>query len=175
MKIDNVLTKRLILVPMTFKMVCSVLDSRYERIEELGYKINCRWPRQDTLDILPMVEEGLRKSGETKGFDIWMIVKNENMAIIGDAGFKGGPDQNGEVEIGYGLIEEERRKGYGFEAVYALLSWAFSQDDVKIIKADCLIDNTGSIRILEKCGMRETTRDSELIYWEIERENWRSE
>lgn len=37
---------------------------------------------------------------------------------------------------------------------------------VKVIKADCLIDNIGSIKTLEKCGMCEVKRDNKLIYWE---------
>ncbi|NSW91893.1 MAG: GNAT family N-acetyltransferase [Firmicutes bacterium] len=43
------------------------------------------------------------------------------MSVIGDASFKGSPDENGMIEIGYGLIEEERKKGYCFEAVDGLL------------------------------------------------------
>ncbi len=84
------------------------------------------------------------------GFDPWIIVKKDDMSVIGDAGFKGNPDKNGIVEIGYGLIEDERRKGYCYEAVESLMKWAFSNDSVLVVKADCLIDNVGSIGILEK-------------------------
>ena len=164
-RLNNIITNRLILVPMTYDMVSAVLNEQSRVIEELGFKANDKWPREDTLDILPIIEQKLRTHGETKGVDIWMIIKREDMTIIGDIGFKGEPDENGIIEIGYGLIEEERRKGYGYEAAKGLIQWVFSHDDVKTIKADCLKDNTGSIRILQKCCMHEVYRDNEMIYW----------
>jgi RimJ/RimL family protein N-acetyltransferase len=72
------------------------------------------------------------------------------------------------VEIGYGLVEEERGKGYGFEAAKVIKDWAIAQEEVKVLKAECLIDNTPSVRILEKLGMIETRRDKEFIFWEVE-------
>lgn len=161
------MTERLILIPMTYSMMSSLLKGSTSDIEKLGLLTNGKWPREDTMDILPTVLKGLREDDEPSGFDVWMIVRKEDMTIVGDAGFKGPPDEDGIVEVGYGFVEEERRKGYGFEAVNALVSWALSRDNVKAVKADCLLDNTGSIRILEKCGMHETGRDHEMIYWEI--------
>ena len=88
------------------------------------------------------------------------------MTVIGDIGFKGQPNKNGEVEIGYGLIEEERGKGYGYEALNAMINWGCKHEKVRCIKAECLLDNMPSIKILEKSGMKDVGRDEELIYWE---------
>ncbi len=52
------------------------------------------------------------QTGKTKpstGFEMWLIVKAHSSIIIGDIGFKG-QLQKGEVEIGYGLVEAERKK-----------------------------------------------------------------
>jgi ribosomal-protein-alanine N-acetyltransferase len=38
------------------------------------------------------------KKNETDGFYVWMIVKKEDMTVIGDAGFKGAPNENGELK-----------------------------------------------------------------------------
>jgi len=84
------------------------------------------------------------------------------MLIIGHGGFKGEPDEKGQIDIGYGLMKSERRKGYGYEAVKALVKLGFEQENVRKIIADCLIDNIGSIRILEKVGMSEVKRDDIL-------------
>jgi hypothetical protein len=54
----------------------------------------------------------------------------------------------------------------GFEALKAIMDWLSNQHIVKVVKADCLIDNKASARILEKTGMKEINRDNELIYWE---------
>ena len=98
-----------------------------------------------------------------------MIIKQDNMAVIGDAGFKGKPNANGEVDIGYSIIEKEQKRGYGFETAKKLTDWAFSQQEVKFITASCLINNIASVKILEKLGMQEKSRDEEMIYWRIKK------
>lgn len=169
MKPDKLYTKRLILIQISYKMAQVVLHGDRKEIEGLGFKTNGKWPREDTLDILHLVQDKLKDNDNNIGYYIWMIVKKDDMSIIGDAGFKGEPDENGEIEIGYGLIEEERRKGYGSEAVTKLISWAFSQNGVQAVKAECLINNIGSVMVLQKCGMSEIKKDDEMIYWEIKK------
>jgi RimJ/RimL family protein N-acetyltransferase len=167
MVVSNVSTERLILIPMNYSLLCSVLENRDEELDALGIKRDMAWPGQDTMDILSFLKENLKNTDEVSGFDVWMIVKKEDQTIIGDAGFKGLPDEQGNIEIGFGLVEKEQRKGYGYETANALIDWAFTQKGVKKIKADCLIDNYGSIRVLQKCKMHEIGRDNELIYWEL--------
>ncbi|QVK19631.1 GNAT family N-acetyltransferase [Mycoplasmatota bacterium] len=164
---NRIYTNRLILVPLTYDMVVSLLNGECKAIEKLGFKLNGKWPRKDTIDILEILERTMKKSYEPSGYDVWMIVRSDNKVIIGDIGFKGEPNERGEIEIGYGIVSDERNKGFGFEATNALIKWALTQEDVKKVKADCLVKNFGSIRILEKIGMKEISRDDELIYWEI--------
>lgn len=47
------------------------------------------------------------------------------------------------------------------------MNWLNFQESVKVIKAECLISNKPSARILEKAGLKEVNRDNELIYWEF--------
>lgn len=166
MKIDNIVTDRLTIVPMTYSLVDSVLSGKNDELLKFGIHPNGKWPLQDTLDMLNYVVNTMDKNDVVSGYDVWIVVKNEDMTIIGDAGFKGAPDENGEIEIGFGLIEDEHRKGYGYEVASALIQWASQNNKVKAIKADCLIDNMGSISLLKKCGMNEVSRDNEMIYWE---------
>jgi len=119
------------------------------------------------MDILSIINKSFEKDGIPSGFETWMIVKKDNMQIIGDIGFHGKPNEKYEVEIGFGLVEHERKNGFGFEALKAIINWAISHDSVKIIKANCLISNSPSARILEKVGMKEINRDHDLIYWEL--------
>jgi [ribosomal protein S5]-alanine N-acetyltransferase len=164
--IHNIVTDRLIIIPMTYSMVCSVLNGNNKEYENLGVNLNGKWPLQDTFDILHFIKDKMKKNDEVNGFDIWMIVRKEGMTVIGDAGFKGEPNENGEIEIGFGLIGDEQQKGYGYEVVSSLIKWASQKNKVKVIKADCLIDNIGSSKLLKKCGMLEIKRDNELIFWE---------
>ena len=167
MAVNNINTERLIIIPMNYSLLCSVLDNKDEELGVLGIERNVDWPRQDTIDILSFLKENLKYKDEVSGFYVWMVVKKEDMTIIGDAGFKGLPDEQGKIDIGFGLVEDKQRKGYGYEVAKALISWAFTRKDVKKITADCLIDNYGSIRVLQKCNMNEIGRDNELIFWEL--------
>jgi len=163
----KIITERLILTPISYEIVCSTLNKDNESLRKLGYRRSDDWPHPAFFDVFPKLKEQLKELGESTGFDGWIIVRKEDMLIIGDGGFKGEPDEKGKIDIGYGLMKSERRKGYGYEAVKALIQWGLEQDKVKKITADCLIDNIGSARILEKVGMSEVNRDDEMIYWEM--------
>jgi [ribosomal protein S5]-alanine N-acetyltransferase len=165
--LKNIHTDRLMLVPVTLEITKSLLEASTKEIEKLQIKTDKAWPREDTMDILPIINASLEKDKIPSGYEFWMIVKKDNMHVIGDIGFHGKPNEKGEVEVGYGLVEHERGKGFGFEALEAIMDWLYLQESVKVIKADCSIDNTPSARILEKVGMKEVSRDHEMIYWEF--------
>lgn len=167
MILKNIHTERLILIPVTLEITRSLIAGSSEEVEKLGIKLDKNWPTKDTMDILPIINNSLEKDKLPSGFETWMIINKSNMLVIGDIGFHGKPNEKGEVEVGYGLVEQERGKGFGFEALSAIMNWLDSQESAKIIKADCLIDNKPSARILEKVGMKETHRDNELIYWKF--------
>lgn len=167
MKISNILTTRLILIPISLEVTKSLLSGSSDEIEKLGLMADKRWPTEDTMDILPIICESLEKYEGPSGFETWMIVRKDEMCIIGDIGFHGSPDEKGQVEVGYGIVESARRQGFGFEALRAIIDWAISMENVKVIKAECLIDNKPSARMLKKVGMKEINRDEELIYWEL--------
>jgi [ribosomal protein S5]-alanine N-acetyltransferase len=88
---------------------------------------------------------------EDAGWNLWFCVRREPRALVGGAGFKGRP-QDGVVEIGYSMLESEQRRGYCTEAVRALIGWAFSHPEVKMVIAHTLPELKPSIRVMEKCG-----------------------
>jgi len=167
MALTNIHTDRLMLVPVTLEITRALLDGNSSEIEKLGIRTDKRWPRRETRDVLPMINRSLEKDGIPSGFEFWMIVKKDNMHVIGDIGFHGKPNEKGEVEVGFGLVEHERAKGFGSEALTAIMDWLSSQESVRLIKATCSISNKPSARILEKVGMKETSRGQDLIHWEF--------
>lgn len=162
----NIYTERLELKALSYDVLCAIMNNDKIIIEDMGYKMNKNWPSEDIISAFPYFEQKM-KSKQIKGFDIWMIIKKDSGTIIGDIGFKGEPNELGEIEIGYAIVKDERCKGYCFEAVQALINWAFKHEKVKCIKAECLIDNMPSKRVLEKVGMTELKRDNKFIYWEV--------
>ncbi|HEY4651846.1 MAG TPA: GNAT family N-acetyltransferase [Pontibacter sp.] len=163
-------TNRLVLVPFTLEVAQSLWPRGDTRLlPGLGLQPTCFWPDQETMDTLPRIIKRLELLPEPTGFESWMIVLKHNATVIGDAGFKGAPDKDGTVDIGYSIIEQEQQRGYGLETAQALVDWAFRQPKVKSLTASCLLENTASTRILEKLGMQEVVRDDEVIYWKLPR------
>ncbi|PRY10654.1 RimJ/RimL family protein N-acetyltransferase [Pontibacter ummariensis] len=165
----RIYTDRLVLVPFTLTVAQSLLQGNVSVLEELQLQPTTYWPDQEALETLPKIINNLELVQEPTGFESWMVVLQSNKTVIGDAGFKGLPNAEGEVDIGYAIIEQEHRKGYGLEVARGLAGWALEQPGVKAITAKCLIHNAPSARILEKLGMQKVNRDETMIHWRLDK------
>lgn len=90
---------------------------------------------------------------------------------VGGVGCKNMPDENGRIEIGYGLSPEARGKGYATELVGAFVAWLFAHPRVSVMTAETAVENVASQRVLEKCGFakvgeRICEEDGPLYLWE---------
>jgi [ribosomal protein S5]-alanine N-acetyltransferase len=167
MKLQPIHTQRLALIPFTLEAARTLYARDNAVLAYLGLQATRYWPDQESMDTLPRIIKRLEQVPEPTGFESWMIVLKRNSTVIGDAGFKGPPNAEGVVDIGYSIIEQEHQRGYGMETAKALVDWAFRQPTVKTVTASCLLENVASIRILEKLGMEELVRDDEVIYWKL--------
>lgn len=86
-----------------------------------------------------------------KKLPCFLLFEAESGEFIGRAGF--GLTETGEIEIGYVLHKKYWGKGYASEAVAELLKYARKTIAVDYIIAYAVIDNIGSTRVMEKCGM----------------------
>lgn len=168
LQIDKLQTERLILIPYTLQICKNLLNNDYKDLSEMGLNKGISWPDDDVMETLPKIINNLSLVKSSTGFESWMIIKKATLEIIGDAGFKGFNFKEKNADIGYGIIKEERRKGYAEEAVTKLINWAFSKDVVKEITAGCLLNNVSSIHLLKKINFIETTRNDEMIYWSLQ-------
>lgn len=82
------------------------------------------------------------------------LVHRATGCAVGRCGFKGPPDGDGMVEIAYGVNPEHAGKGYATEAAEALVSYAFSDKQVRVVRAHTLPQPNASTRVLTKCGFR---------------------
>jgi len=83
---------------------------------------------------------------------------------VGGAGFKGPPDDQGVVEVGYGFAPSARGHGYATEAVRALCALAVARGALAVI-AETDVNNAASERVLERCGFAVMSRDAQMTYW----------
>jgi [ribosomal protein S5]-alanine N-acetyltransferase len=82
------------------------------------------------------------------------LVHRTSGGVIGTCGFKGPPGADGMVEIAYGIAPEHQGKGYATEAAAALVSYAFSNAQVCLVRAHTLPEPNASTRVLTKCGFQ---------------------
>ena len=90
--------------------------------------------------------------------DPWRIgfnlVHRASNRVIGKAGFKGPPGEDGVVEIAYGVAPDHQGKGYATEAAQALVAYAWRSGRVRVVRAHTLPEPNASTRVLTKCGFR---------------------
>jgi len=140
-------------------------DSDVEAL--LGARLPEGWPTPELRGLLPLYAAQVEADPSALGWGVWLMVHRGDGTVIGDLGFKGKPDGGGRVEIGYRVVPAYRRRGYATEATRALVDWALAQEGVARILAECDPDNVGSIRVLEKLGMRRLEGGGGLLRWEL--------
>jgi RimJ/RimL family protein N-acetyltransferase len=69
-------------------------------------------------------------------------------------------EETGETEVGYGMIKEFWGCGIGYECARAWLEYGFKTAHAEKIVAVAAPENTGSWRIMEKCGMKYEKTDT---------------
>jgi len=158
-------TNRLLLLPMTIDFIDGLISGDKKAYSLLNIKPSEEWPSEEIFSFLPMIKKSLLQKKEPTGFDSWIFIDKYDLCIVGDGGFKGEPNENGGIDLGYGIVKSKRRNGYAFEAVSELIRWAFSKPNVKYITADCLNENEPSIKLLEKLGMKKIKIEDGLSYF----------
>jgi RimJ/RimL family protein N-acetyltransferase len=147
-------SRRLTLVAATPELVTADLAGADAFAEALGVEVPEEWP-PDLYDSMAMrfSLEQLRDPAEI-GWSLWYLLskRHDPPKVIGICGFKGRPNRNGSVEIGYSVLRSFRVQGYATEAVARLVVWAFSHQNVVEVTAETLPHLRQSIRVMEKNG-----------------------
>ncbi|MDX6197762.1 MAG: [ribosomal protein S5]-alanine N-acetyltransferase [Actinomycetota bacterium] len=142
---------RVALIPVPHALSVAVVGGAglVDAVARAGLTAAPGWPHADTADALrPLAEHG----GPGPAHGTFLITVDGE--LLGECGWLGGPDDRGDVEIGYGLAGPARGRGIGTEAVGVLAAWVERQPGVSRITADALIGNAPSRRVLERLGFR---------------------
>ena len=167
-------TEKLKLIPLDAQNLRWSIEDRQKMERNLGVKIT------DT-ELEEPVKKAMRTSlkmvlenkKDYLWFTSWEITLKIENRIIGGLCFKGCPDEKGRVEIGYGMQDEYRCKGYATEAVKELINWAFTQEKVLSIIAETEKDNLPSHRVLEKIGMEKYEEKEKMFWWRMRKKGGR--
>jgi [ribosomal protein S5]-alanine N-acetyltransferase len=160
MTLLSIETNRLMLIAGTVEITEAAIKEDTKVFSELLLAdVPESWPHELLKDAEPFFAEVLKKDPSSSGWWIWYILlknsnERQNPILIGNTGFKGPPNENGMVELGYAILDGFQGLGYGTEAVSALIDWAFLNPKVQSISAETYPDLVPSMRVMEKCGMR---------------------
>lgn len=100
----------------------------------------------------------------------WPIVEISRKTVIGGITFKGPPDEQGEVEIGYGIADAYQDRGYMTECIHVVVQWALQQHGVTAVIAETAKDNPASEIVLRKNDFEHTRDTEEFRYWRKRRD-----
>ncbi len=154
----EIVTKRLVLVPMTrASLLCQVgfgPRMRAELGEVLRAEVPAAWPPENwEPHVLDYLLGLIAESPETVGWCRYLLRREgETRTLIGTFGAGLPKAETGESEIGYGLLPAWQRQGLAAEAVLGMLPWLEGQKPIRAFVAQTFPHLYGSIRVLEKCG-----------------------
>ena len=145
-------TDRLRLVGGTKVLAAAEIEDKAEFAKLLGALVPEAWPPDSLRDVLGHFYALYEEHPEWEGWLTWYAVRIDNDCPIlcGGVGFKGPPDEQGMVEVGYSILPEFEGQDLATEMVGGIVQWTKQQPQVKQIEAETDIDNEASIRVLEK-------------------------
>ncbi|HLO02380.1 MAG TPA: GNAT family N-acetyltransferase [Symbiobacteriaceae bacterium] len=153
-------TERLQIVPFTETLIEAAMSGTLEGA--LGARVPAAWPGPDLAAALPFFLAQMQADPDLAD---WMGLILHQGEVVGDIGFKGRPDEQGMVEIGYSLIPAARGQGFATEAVRAMTAWALQQPLVRRVTAETESTNQASMRVLERAGFQPTGEQENLVLW----------
>lgn len=150
-------TPRLLLIPASPATLAAELVSPAALGELLGVNVSPSWPPElydeDAVRwTLNAIESGSCPPDWCMYYFAEFAEPQNRSTLIGVGGFRGGPGDDGTVEVGYGVVPESRRRGYAREAVDAFVGWAFNDPRVARVVAHTLTHLEPSIGVLNSAG-----------------------
>jgi RimJ/RimL family protein N-acetyltransferase len=151
----NIETERLALVALLPEDIEALITRDFARFAVLS---GFRFP-PDNPDIgdLAWHLRAIQADEKHLPWRMRVIVERSSKTVVGSINLKGPPSSAGDVEIGWGLVEDVRGRGYATEASAAVIKWAREQPGVNSISATIPDDNYPSQRLAKRLGLTRTT------------------
>jgi len=159
-------TDRLDLVASTLEHVDTELSNPSGLAGMLGAHVPGSWPPGEyDRDALNFFLSKLSASPDSAGWYGWYVITRgpggARESLVAGAGYLGPPSPDGEVEVGFSVVPEQRGKGYATEAVRALVEHALNQSVVDRVIAHTTDANIASTAVLLRSGFTRVGAGSE--------------
>lgn len=139
--------------------------------EKLKVKLSRNW-NHFGAEIFTYVLDKVKENQESQTWWTWFPIHKDSNTLIGTCGYKGPPNQLGEVEIGYEIAPDFRNRGLATEMAKALVDYASNQIEVEKIIAHTLPMENPSTSVLKKLGFFKVAElidpeDGAVWRWEL--------
>lgn len=173
MQFSAIETPRMLLILADEPILEAVLRGDKSLAKILGVKVPVDWTEYGD-PIFRFSLERLREKPEEAIWWSYLPVLKQEKILVGSCGYKGPPDKDGVVEIGYEIAPGYRLKGLATELAQGLIDHAFSFPEVKAVKAHTLAHVNASGSVLQKCGLKKTAElfdpdDGDVWQWVLPR------
>lgn len=167
---NTIYTLRMELRPATIGLLRAVIESDDALGESLGVSVAEGWTEFGKAPFEYMLNVLTSNENQDGWVNYFPILKSENQ-LIGSGGFKGGPTEEGWVEIGYEIAPAFRNQGLATEFAMALIDIALNRAEVSGICAHTLAEENASCAVLRKCGFEKVCElideeDGPIWRWE---------
>jgi len=172
-------TPRLALVGCSAEILRAEGEDRARFAELLNARIPEDWPPElYDDDARRWTLRAVEASPQHAGWWMYYVVLDgdaEPRELIGVAGYKGPPADDGSVEVGYGILPAHRRRGYATEATRALIERAFADPAVTRVVAETYPHLEPSLGVMRSLGMTYDGPGGEdgVVRYVLPRERWR--
>jgi len=153
-------SQRLALLALDRELAALQAGSRSAFFNAIAVAHEPLWPPAPFETIaLDWARTHLAHDPEGQGWYGWVLLANGGerspSRLVGIAALIGRPDDEGDVELAFGLLPEFRGQGYGGETVGALAQWAFKNGARRVV-AHLDAENFHAAHTLAKIGFADT-------------------
>ncbi|MGV3710919.1 MAG: GNAT family N-acetyltransferase [Gemmatimonas sp.] len=145
-------TQRLHLVPVERQHIDALQLGRNTLAALLAVSVPAEWPHFPHAFAPPRADDPAFLPADVHWYG-YFFVDNAQRTLVGNGGFKGPPDDEGIVEIGYEVAASLQNRGYAAEAARGMIDFAFASPTVTAVTAHTLGEINASNRVLQKTGM----------------------
>lgn len=153
-------TERLALLALDPRLAQLQAGSRTSFFNAIAAMPEAMWPPAPFEDAsLDWAAKNLAHDPDGEGWYGWAMLANggerQPPRCVGIAALIGRPDEDGDVELAFGVAPEFKGRGFSGEAVRALATWALEKGARRVV-VHCDAEDVGVAHVLAKNGFSDT-------------------
>jgi RimJ/RimL family protein N-acetyltransferase len=153
-------TERLALLALDPRLAALQAGSRTAFFNAIATMHEVMWPPAPfEAASFQWAANNLAHDPDGEGWYGWALLANggerQPPRCVGVAALVGRPDEEGEVELAFGIVSEFKGLGYSGEAVRALSEWAVANGARRVI-VHLDAEDVGVVSVLRKSGFSDT-------------------